>query len=60
MNKYERQSRDPAGQQALPKAVAGDLAKIRPMCSTSAMPPSIAPHTSLTPSEVRTILMSLC
>src|ERR1700688_192438 len=47
MNKFERQSRQPADQQTLPEAIAVSDA------------PPIQPRATLTPSEVRTILTSL-
>ncbi len=59
MNKFERQSRDPADQQVLPEAVAGELSKIPTEVLEIGDAPPIAPKAPLTPSEVRTILMSL-
>jgi MFS family permease len=59
MNKYERQSRDPADQQTLPEAIADDLSQISPEVIELSDAPSIAPRAPLTPGEVRTILMSL-
>jgi EmrB/QacA subfamily drug resistance transporter len=59
MNKFERQSRQPADQQTLPEAIAGDLARISPEVIEVSDAPPIAPRAPLTPSEVRTILMSL-
>jgi EmrB/QacA subfamily drug resistance transporter len=59
MNKFERQSRHPAGQQALPETVAGELSKIPAEVLELSDAPPIAPKAPLTPSEVRTILMSL-
>src|SRR6202045_3389699 len=56
MNKFERHSRQPAGQQALPKAITGELPGMPAEISDA---PPIAPRAPLTPSEVRTILMSL-
>src|SRR6202050_1198241 len=59
MNKFERHSRRPAGQQALPKTVARVLARIPAEVVELADAPSLAPRAPPTPSEVRTILMSL-
>src|ERR1700675_1478079 len=59
MNKFERQSRHPAGQQALPEAIAGELSKIPAEVLDINDAPPVAPTAPLTPSEVRTILMSL-
>ncbi|SHG98423.1 MDR family MFS transporter [Bradyrhizobium erythrophlei] len=59
MNKFERQSRDPADQQVLPEAIAGELSKIPTEVLEIGDAPPIAPKAPLTPSEVRTILMSL-
>src|ERR1700738_4384618 len=59
MNKYERQSRQPADPQALPGAVAGDLSKIPAQVIEVSDAPPIAPRPALRPNEVRTILMSL-
>jgi EmrB/QacA subfamily drug resistance transporter len=59
MNKYERQSRQPAEEQALPDAIAGDLSKMSSEVIDLSDAPPIAPKAPLTPSEVRTILMSL-
>src|SRR6202795_368469 len=59
MNKFERQSRHPADQQALPETVAGELSKIPTEVLEIGDAPPIAPKAPLTPSEVRTILMSL-
>src|SRR6202521_4156467 len=59
MNKFERHSRRPADQQALPKTVARVLARIPGEVVELADAPSLAPRTPPTPSEVRTILMSL-
>jgi len=53
MNKFERHSRQPADQQTLPEAIAGELPRMPAEVGDA---PPIAP---LTPSEVRTILMSL-
>ena len=59
MNKFERQSRYPADQKTLPEAIADDLSRISPEVIEVSDAPSIAPKPPLTPSEVRTILMSL-
>ena len=59
MNKFERHSRRPADQQALPKSVARALAGTPAEVVELADAPSIAPRAPPTPSEVRTILMSL-
>src|ERR1700716_3922770 len=57
MNKFERQSRNPADEQTLSETIAGDLSQI-PAAVINDAPP-IAPKAPLTPGEVRTILMSL-
>ncbi len=59
MNKYERPSREPADQQTLPEAVARDLSRAPTEVIDVSDSPPLAPRTPLTPSEVRTILMSL-
>src|SRR3979490_92085 len=64
MNKLERQSRYPADDEALPEALASELADFPTQGLSDqgmAIPdaPSIAPRPPLTQSEVRTILMSL-
>src|ERR1700686_4941069 len=59
MNKFERHSRRPADQQALPKAIAGELARASAEIIDISDAPPIAPRAPLTPGEVRTILMSL-
>src|SRR6202162_2152962 len=56
MNKFERHSRQPADQPTLPEAIAGELPRMPAEVSDA---PPIAPRAPLTPSEVRTILMSL-
>jgi EmrB/QacA subfamily drug resistance transporter len=56
MNKFERHSQRPAGQQTLPEATAGELPRI-PL--EAAIKLSAQPVAPLAPSEVRTILMSL-
>jgi EmrB/QacA subfamily drug resistance transporter len=58
MNKFERQSRQPADSQPLPEAVADDLSKL-PAQVIELSDASIAPRPALKPNEVRTILMSL-
>src|SRR5260370_25295682 len=59
MNKFERQSRQPADQQTLPEAIAGDLSHIPTTVIDVGDAPPIAPKAPLTQGEVRTILMSL-
>src|SRR6201995_5204046 len=59
MNKYERQSREPADQQLLPDEVARELSLIPSEVIDVSDAPPIAPRAALAPSEVRTILMSL-
>src|SRR6202163_1838059 len=59
MNKFERQSRQPADQQTLPEAIAGDLSQIPGEVVDVSDAPPIAPKAPLTQGEVRTILMSL-
>jgi EmrB/QacA subfamily drug resistance transporter len=59
MNKFERQSRQPAEQQTLPDAIAGDLSQMPSEVIDLSDAPPIVPRAPLTPSEVRTILMSL-
>src|ERR1700726_3887332 len=60
MNKYERQSHHPAGDQALPEAIAGELSQVPGEVLDPSEAPSIAPSRApLTQREVRTILMSL-
>ena len=59
MNKFERQSRQPADQQTLPEAIAGDLSHTPAGVVDVSDAPPIAPRAPLTPSEVRTILTSL-
>src|SRR3977135_2397216 len=59
MNKFERQSRQPADQQAVPETIAGDLSQIPAAVIDVSDAPPIAPKAPLTPREVRTILMSL-
>src|ERR1700737_3895106 len=59
MTKFERQSRQPADQQTLPEAIAGDLSQTPAEVIDISDAPSITPRAALTQSEVRTILMSL-
>jgi len=59
MNKYERQSRDPADQAILSDDLAGELAHLAPEVIDVGDAPPIAPRAPLTPDEVRTILVSL-
>ena len=59
MNKFERQSRQPADQQTLPEAIAGEFAQMPGEVIDISDAPPIAPKALLTPREVRTILMSL-
>src|SRR6202790_657797 len=59
MNKYERQSRHPADQQTLPDDVGREIAPLPTEVIELSDAPPIAPRAPLTPSEVRTILMSL-
>jgi EmrB/QacA subfamily drug resistance transporter len=59
MNKFERHSRQPADQQPVPEVIAGELPRMPAGVADVSDAPPIAPPTPLTPSEVRTILMSL-
>jgi hypothetical protein len=59
MNKFERQSGHPADQQTLPEAVAGELSQMPWGVLDVSDAPPIAPRPPLTPSEIRTIMMSL-
>src|SRR3954462_11910413 len=59
MNKFERQRRDPADQQTLPEAIAGDLSQMSSEVVELSDAPPIAPRAPLTQSEVRTIVISL-
>src|SRR6204780_5596160 len=59
MNKFERQSPQPADQQTLPDAVAGDLSSLSTEVIDISDAPPIAPKAPLTPGEVHTILISL-
>jgi EmrB/QacA subfamily drug resistance transporter len=55
MNKFERQSRQPADRQTLPKAIAAEL----PEMASQVIDASEVPTAPLTQDEVRTILVSL-
>jgi EmrB/QacA subfamily drug resistance transporter len=59
MNKYERQSRQPADSETLPEAIAAELPDMASEVIDVSDAPSIAPPAPLTPDEVRTILVSL-
>jgi MFS family permease len=59
MNKFERQGRQPADQQTLPEAVASNLSRMPTEVIDVSDAPPIVPKSPLSPSEVRTILMSL-
>jgi EmrB/QacA subfamily drug resistance transporter len=59
MNKFERQSRQPAGHQTLPEAIVAELPEMASQVIDVSDAPSIAPPAPLTPDEVRTILISL-
>ncbi len=59
MNKFERQSPQPADHQALPETIAGELAQASAEIIDISDAPPIQPRAPLTPSEVRTILTSL-
>jgi EmrB/QacA subfamily drug resistance transporter len=59
MNKFERQSRQPADPQTLPETIAGDLTHVPAGVIDVSDAPSIAPRAPLAESEVRTILISL-
>src|SRR6476660_4285330 len=59
MNKFERQSRQPADPQTLPEAIAGDLSQMPAEVIDISDAPPIAPKPPLSKSEVRTILLSL-
>ena len=59
MNKFEPHSRQPADQQILPEAIMDDLPQLMGDVIDINDAPPIAPRAALTPSEVRTILMSL-
>jgi EmrB/QacA subfamily drug resistance transporter len=59
MNKFERQSREPADQELLSEAMGRDLSRAPAEVIDLSDAPPLAPRAPLTPSEVRTILMSL-
>ena len=59
MNKFERQTRDPADIETLPDDTASDLSKLPTEVIELSDAPPIAPRAPLTPDEVRTILVSL-
>jgi EmrB/QacA subfamily drug resistance transporter len=59
MNKFERQGRHLADQDALSDDIAGELSRITTEIVDVADAPPIAPRPPLTPDEVRTILVSL-
>ena len=59
MNKFERQSREPADQELLSEAVGRDLSRAASELIDLGDAPPLAPRPPLQPSEVRTILMSL-
>src|ERR1700726_3697107 len=59
MNKFERQSRQPADQQALPEAIKEGLPKMTAGVVELGDAPPLAPKAPLTQSEVRPILVSL-
>src|ERR1700726_2975204 len=59
MNKFERQSRQPADQQALPEAIKEGLPKMTAEVIDLGDAPPLAPRAPLTQSEIRTILVSL-
>ena len=59
MNKFERQGRQPADQQTLPEAIAGDLSQLPSEVIELSDAPPIAPRAPLTQNEVRTIVISL-
>jgi len=53
MNKFERQSRDPAGHQALTEAIEAELPEIPGQVMAISDAPPIAPRAPLTPAETR-------
>src|SRR5271169_3293607 len=59
MNKFERQSRQPAGHQTLPEAIAAELPEMASQVIDVSDAPPIVPPAPLTPDEVRAILISL-
>src|SRR3981189_3427530 len=59
MNKFERQSRQPADQDTLTDEISGELSHITTEVIDIGDAPPLAPRAPLNPSEVRTILISL-
>jgi EmrB/QacA subfamily drug resistance transporter len=59
MNKFERQRRQPADHQPLSEELLEELPELPGQVIAISDAPSIAPPAPLTPSEVRTILLSL-
>src|SRR6187399_1624632 len=59
MNKHQRQGHEPADQTTLPDDIGRELSHITTEVIDVSDAPPIAPPAPLTPSEVRTILMSL-
>jgi EmrB/QacA subfamily drug resistance transporter len=59
MNKFERQSRQPADRQTLPKTIAAELPEMASQVLDVSDAPTIAQPAALTQDEVRTILISL-
>jgi EmrB/QacA subfamily drug resistance transporter len=59
MNKFERQNREPADHEILSDELASELSHITTEVLDLSDAPPLAPRAPLTPSEVRTILMSL-
>src|SRR5260221_14091120 len=59
MNKFERQGRQPADQQALPEDIEESLPEMTAEVIDLGDAPPLAPRAPLTQSEVRTILVSL-
>src|SRR4030088_402167 len=59
MNKFERQSRQPAYQQTWPEAIEVGVPEMPADVTDISDSPAMAPRAPLTQSEVRTILMSL-
>ena len=59
MNKFERQSRQPADQETLPEEIEAELPEIPAQVIAIPDAPPIAPRSPLSQAEIRTILMSL-
>jgi EmrB/QacA subfamily drug resistance transporter len=59
MNKFERQSHQPAEEQALPEAATGGLSHLSAEIIDISDAPPIVPPAPLTPGEVHTIFISL-